>query len=398
MAFFQSYFKLSSFVTPGAMSSASFTLTLKDTRSGIEATPVRIDAETCTVADLKARLRRDGIVPEHALRCHVAHGGRVLADDELLETLRLVPVAVLAVVLPPPPRSTEPPPPLAPPQAPPPPPNLPPPVQRRAPHNLLLPSRADVAAAWERAFPSAREAAPAAPQQPAPQDDDDDDDEPTCRVCFAGAEAGRLLAPCRCRGSMRHIHEHCLNEWRVRSANPRSFERCDQCGYRYRTTRSRLGHWLRDERLHLAATIAILVGLVTLGALLPLHPERLVYRQLHWHPDLTYPWWGARCDAAVRGLSVPGILGFGESMRAAYNRHRGLPFEQQTWLGVLVATFAADGAPVLRPLLVGGLVYFTGSCAREVRVASARLFTRFGERVEEFAVWEEEAPAAAGGG
>ena len=39
--------------------------------------------------------------------------------------------------------------------------------------------------------------------------------ERVCRVCFCGEEEGPLLAPCRCRGSVRYVHASCLNEWRV---------------------------------------------------------------------------------------------------------------------------------------------------------------------------------------
>ena len=31
-------------------------------------------------------------------------------------------------------------------------------------------------------------------------------DAPTCRICYAGGEAGRLFTPCLCRGSMAHVH------------------------------------------------------------------------------------------------------------------------------------------------------------------------------------------------
>lgn len=48
-----------------------------------------------------------------------------------------------------------------------------------------------------------------------------EEEERTCRVCFCGEEAGPLLAPCRCKGSMRFVHHTCLNEWRSASANPK---------------------------------------------------------------------------------------------------------------------------------------------------------------------------------
>lgn len=39
---------------------------------------------------------------------------------------------------------------------------------------------------------------------------------PICRVCFDEGDSqpgGALLSPCRCRGSMAHVHERCLREW-----------------------------------------------------------------------------------------------------------------------------------------------------------------------------------------
>ena len=60
----------------------------------------------------------------------------------------------------------------------------------------------------------------------------EEEDERICRVCFCGEEAGRLFVPCRCRGSMKYVHPHCLNEWRATSVNARSYTHCDQCGYR----------------------------------------------------------------------------------------------------------------------------------------------------------------------
>eukprot|EP01050_Picozoa_sp_SAG11_P043167 SAG11_NODE_20279_length_449_cov_0.720000_1_plen_99_part_00 len=63
-------------------------------------------------------------------------------------------------------------------------------------------------------------------------------DEPICRICFDGdAEqlaAGLLLSPCLCRGSMRYVHQECLNQWRTSSQNPDSLSACDSCRFLYR--------------------------------------------------------------------------------------------------------------------------------------------------------------------
>ena len=80
--------------------------------------------------------------------------------------------------------------------------------------------------------------------------DADADDDPRCRICFSGAEAGRLFAPCHCRGTMRHVHVACLDAWRNASAraNNASYHACDQCGFRYRTERGAWASFLEDPK------------------------------------------------------------------------------------------------------------------------------------------------------
>lgn len=71
-------------------------------------------------------------------------------------------------------------------------------------------------------------------------------DEAICRICFAGADAGRLVSPCLCSGSMRFVHLDCLSEWRRRSANPKSHYQCDNCLYRYSFRRAHYALVLRS--------------------------------------------------------------------------------------------------------------------------------------------------------
>jgi len=96
--------------------------------------------------------------------------------------------------------------------------------------------------------------------------DEDNNHEPCCRICHGGPEAvpelGRLLAPCRCRGTMRLVHLHCLNQWRQLAPSPQSAVACDQCGYVYQFERTKLAELL------LSSKGAFVVGLVTfLGVL-----------------------------------------------------------------------------------------------------------------------------------
>jgi hypothetical protein len=91
--------------------------------------------------------------------------------------------------------------------------------------------------------------------------DEDSSHEPSCRICHGGSEVvhelGRLLAPCRCRGTMRLVHLHCLNQWRQLAPSPQSAVACDQCGYVYQFERTKLAELL------LSSKGAFVVGLVT---------------------------------------------------------------------------------------------------------------------------------------
>ncbi|KAH6603902.1 zinc finger protein [Trichoderma cornu-damae] len=54
-------------------------------------------------------------------------------------------------------------------------------------------------------------------------------------------ELGRLLSPCKCKGSQKYVHEGCLNSWRL--SNPtvkRNYWQCPTCKFSYRLVRL---HW-----------------------------------------------------------------------------------------------------------------------------------------------------------
>jgi hypothetical protein len=72
-----------------------------------------------------------------------------------------------------------------------------------------------------------------------------EEEEPLCRICLSGRDdgdpsLGRFIQPCLCRGTMAFIHVGCLQRWRITSPSPKSFYRCDQCGYRYKLRRAKI--------------------------------------------------------------------------------------------------------------------------------------------------------------
>eukprot|EP00746_Dinoflagellata_sp_MGD_P022620 gnl/MRDRNA2_/MRDRNA2_152914_c0_seq1.p1 gnl/MRDRNA2_/MRDRNA2_152914_c0~~gnl/MRDRNA2_/MRDRNA2_152914_c0_seq1.p1 ORF type:complete len:239 (-),score=23.73 gnl/MRDRNA2_/MRDRNA2_152914_c0_seq1:489-1205(-) len=66
------------------------------------------------------------------------------------------------------------------------------------------------------------------------------EDAPVCRFCLE-SEVGKdeeLLAPCRCSGSMRFVHRHCLDRWRIESFDPKTMTHCGTCKAQFRLQES----------------------------------------------------------------------------------------------------------------------------------------------------------------
>lgn len=80
------------------------------------------------------------------------------------------------------------------------------------------------------------------------------------------SEEGRLISPCKCKGSSRYVHETCLQEWR--HADPaygrRNYWQCPTCSFRYRLERMQWGHWLSSRATQLALTLFIFIGTIFL--------------------------------------------------------------------------------------------------------------------------------------
>lgn len=107
-------------------------------------------------------------------------------------------------------------------------------------------------------------------------------DEPFCRICHGAAVPDNpLLSPCRCRGTMAHVHGGCLAAWKRASGRAR----CDVCGALWGETERR-GQAPREPRqpptwslaaLALASSLAM-YGLAALAAAAEERQQR-AYRQ-----------------------------------------------------------------------------------------------------------------------
>ncbi|CAF3516537.1 unnamed protein product [Fusarium graminearum] len=69
-------------------------------------------------------------------------------------------------------------------------------------------------------------------------------------------ELGRLLSPCKCKGSQKYVHEGCLNAWRL--ANPmeaRNYWQCPTCKFTYRISRLHWGSVLSSKWAQVGLTL-----------------------------------------------------------------------------------------------------------------------------------------------
>lgn len=87
------------------------------------------------------------------------------------------------------------------------------------------------------------------------------DDGKICRICHGGAEDGRLISPCLCKGSMMFVHIACLQRWRAVGGS-RHYFRCDTCHYEYQLRRVAWARWLSKAWVSHVLTVIVLLLLV----------------------------------------------------------------------------------------------------------------------------------------
>lgn len=85
--------------------------------------------------------------------------------------------------------------------------------------------------------------------------------QPSPSVTYASPdpEAGRLLRPCKCKGSSKYVHEGCLQAWRHSDPehSRRTYWQCPTCRFRYRLERMQLGRWISSTTTQIVLTVSI---------------------------------------------------------------------------------------------------------------------------------------------
>ena len=60
----------------------------------------------------------------------------------------------------------------------------------------------------------------------------EEEEEEECRICRGGVDVGALLHPCRCTGSIKYVHQQCLDQWLSRTNG--ATKRCELCHHPFR--------------------------------------------------------------------------------------------------------------------------------------------------------------------
>jgi hypothetical protein len=141
---------------------------------------------------------------------------------------------------------------------------------------------------------------------------------PRPRVSYISADpkSGRLIRPCKCKGSTRYVHEGCLRAWRHadRRYSLRNFWECPTCGFRYQLERMRYARWITSTFTQILLTIVVMIVVLFLSGFIvdpvvalwlgPIEPLDELPKELQ--PLHNAPW----LVHFVKGMLSVGVISF----------------------------------------------------------------------------------------
>lgn len=191
---------------------------------------------------------------------------------------------------------------------------------------------------------------------------------PRVRYVSDDPECGRLMRPCKCKGTQKYVHEGCLRAWRMSAGADRNLWTCPTCLYEYKLNRLSWGSWVSSTMVRGVLTLLVLVltvfllGFVAEPILSFIDPGTFLasfsddFEDLEdWIPENQPDTWSWHFS---RGFFALGVIGVFKSFMAlrpwhAWNvriggggrRRRGGGFEDISWVMVIlgVAMFLRVG-------------------------------------------------------
>lgn len=314
--------------------------------------------EEATVGWLRERVREDMRLPPDASLA-LCHRGEVLADDRASLQIMEIHPSCVAVALPGNPSAR---------------------AAARSPATSASASATRTGAEHgpEPSAPAATAptATPAADTVDEPEGQDDMQAR-ECRICFCGGSSrrNRLITPCRCSGSMRHVHARCLSEWRLRAIGTQSFTRCDQCRAPYAVQATSWQPLLKNPALVHGLTLFSVASIVAVTALLPFEVEAVFFRLVSLRP---WTWLARRSWAlrVLRGLLCLAIIGLGEHMHQLLRRD---VVTRDACLRCMMLSLASNGPRLLRLFAIIGVLHSLGYAYVGARQQIKRLMLEHGE-------------------
>lgn len=208
-------------------------------------------------------------------------------------------------------------------------------------------------------------------------------------------DGGRLLRPCKCKGSQKYVHEQCLAAWRLQDPlQRRNYWQCPTCSYKYHLQRLTWGSWISSTAAQIGLTFFIFfLAMFILGFVadpiinLYLDPVTTIATAGGPTGSLVYDGeatsWG---EHFIKGLASLGLLGFAKFLLTLSPWH----WFNMRGTGVYVGGSggrggAATGRDRLTQLswitIIVGIATFLYAVWKGVRAWSRRTLEKAGEQV-----------------
>ncbi|RHZ75257.1 hypothetical protein Glove_216g185 [Diversispora epigaea] len=125
-------------------------------------------------------------------------------------------------------------------------------------------------------------------------------------------EKGKLISPCKCKGSLQYVHLDCLNKWRTANVRPDASYQCEVCKYDYKFYRPKLARIVGSKIfLHFLSIISFLVLIYGISWIIKVFDIYVVNKD----KSPNHPGWkhveilGVEVIHLIIGLSLVSFLG-----------------------------------------------------------------------------------------
>lgn len=199
---------------------------------------------------------------------------------------------------------------------------------------------------------------------------------PRVRYVSEDPECGRLMRPCKCKGTQKYVHEGCLRAWRMSAGADRNLWKCPTCLYEYKLNRLSWGSWVSSTIVRAGLTLLVLIlsvfllGFIAEPILNFVDPGMFLasfdeFEDLEdWIPDDQPDTWAWHFTRGFFALGIMGVFksfmvlrpwhGWNIRIGGGARRRRGGGLEDISWVMVLlgVAMFLrVSNAPCVSAIL-----------------------------------------------